>query len=74
MFAAGVAVCGMSDFSDLLPGHRNRGSRPLPPRSTATPVEDEALLAALSPMRAIDDVTAPLLVVHGGARHERADR
>ncbi|MCU0116115.1 S9 family peptidase [Curtobacterium poinsettiae] len=64
VFAAGVAVCGMSDFATFY-----RDTEPWIAAAAATkyghPVEDEALLAALSPMRAIDDVTAPLLVVHG---------
>jgi dipeptidyl aminopeptidase/acylaminoacyl peptidase len=57
-------VCGMSDFATFY-----RDTEPWIAAAAATkyghPVEDEALLAALSPMRAIDDVTAPLLVVHG---------
>ncbi|WP_260855853.1 prolyl oligopeptidase family serine peptidase [Curtobacterium sp. 9128] len=64
VFAAGVAVCGMSDFATFY-----RDTEPWIAAAAATkyghPVEDAALLDALSPMRAIDDVTAPLLVVHG---------
>ncbi|MEK6342452.1 MAG: prolyl oligopeptidase family serine peptidase [Curtobacterium sp.] len=64
VFAAGVAVCGMSDFATFY-----RDTEPWIAAAAATkyghPVDDAALLAALSPMRAVDDVTAPLLVVHG---------
>ncbi|OII25084.1 S9 family peptidase [Curtobacterium sp. MCBA15_013] len=64
VFAAGVAVCGMSDFATFY-----RDTEPWIASAAATkyghPVDDAALLDSLSPMRAIDDVTAPLLVVHG---------
>lgn len=64
VFAAGVAVCGMSDFATFY-----RDTEPWIAAAAATkyghPVDDAELLEALSPMRAIGDVTAPLLVVHG---------
>lgn len=64
VFAAGVMVCGMSDFATFY-----RDTEPWIAAAAATkyghPVDDVALLEALSPMRAIDEVTAPLLVVHG---------
>ncbi|MFJ3384685.1 MULTISPECIES: S9 family peptidase [unclassified Curtobacterium] len=64
VFAAGVAVCGMSDFATFY-----RDTEPWIASAAATkyghPVDDADLLASLSPMRAVDDVTAPLLVVHG---------
>ncbi|MFJ3379485.1 S9 family peptidase [Curtobacterium sp. NPDC090217] len=64
VFAAGVMVCGMSDFATFY-----RDTEPWIASAAATkyghPVDDAALLESLSPMRAIDDVTAPLLVVHG---------
>ncbi|MBA8989336.1 dipeptidyl aminopeptidase/acylaminoacyl peptidase [Curtobacterium pusillum] len=64
VFAAGVAVCGMSDFATFY-----RDTEPWIAAAAATkyghPVDDAALLGSLSPMRAIDDVAAPLLVVHG---------
>lgn len=64
VFAAGVAVCGMSDFATFY-----RDTEPWIAGAAATkyghPVHDHELLASLSPMRAVDDVTAPLLVVHG---------
>ncbi|GAA3341531.1 alpha/beta fold hydrolase [Curtobacterium pusillum] len=64
VFAAGVAICGMSDFATFY-----RDTEPWIAAAAATkyghPVDDAALLGSLSPMRAIDDVAAPLLVVHG---------
>ncbi|WP_447655159.1 S9 family peptidase [Microbacterium sp. M1A1_1b] len=64
VFAAGVAVCGMSDFATFY-----RDTEPWIAAAAATkyghPVDDAALLASLSPMRAVDDITAPMLVVHG---------
>jgi dipeptidyl aminopeptidase/acylaminoacyl peptidase len=64
VFAAGVAVCGMSDFATFY-----RDTEPWIAAAAATkyghPVDDAALLDSLSPMRAVDEVTAPLLVVHG---------
>ncbi len=63
-FAAGVDVCGMSDLRTFF-----RDSEPWIAAAAASkygdPVEDEALLREISPMTAIDAVTAPLLVVHG---------
>lgn len=64
VFAAGVMVCGMSDFATFY-----RDTEPWIASAAWTkyghPVDDADLLAALSPMRAIDEVEAPLLVVHG---------
>ncbi|PZE30068.1 S9 family peptidase [Curtobacterium sp. MCBD17_028] len=64
VFAAGVDVCGMSDFATFY-----RDTEPWIASAAATkyghPVDDADLLHALSPMRAVDDVRAPLLVVHG---------
>ncbi len=54
----------MSDFATF-----HRDTEPWIAAAAATkyghPVEDRALLAALSPMRAVDEIAAPLLVVHG---------
>ncbi|MFZ7087688.1 S9 family peptidase [Curtobacterium sp. RRHDQ10] len=64
VFAAGVSVCGMSDFATFY-----RDTEPWIAAAAATkyghPVDDAALLASLSPMRAVADIEAPLLVVHG---------
>ncbi|KQO65334.1 peptidase S9 [Curtobacterium sp. Leaf261] len=64
VFAAGVSVCGMSDFATFY-----RDTEPWIGAAASTkyghPVDDAALLASLSPMRAVADISAPLLVVHG---------
>jgi dipeptidyl aminopeptidase/acylaminoacyl peptidase len=64
VFAVGVDVCGMSDFATFY-----RDTEPWIGAAAATkyghPVDDAELLAALSPMRCVDEITAPLLVVHG---------
>ncbi|TNM67933.1 S9 family peptidase [Streptomyces sp. NP160] len=64
VFAAGVDVCGMSDLTTFY-----RDTEPWIGAVAVTkyghPERDRALLEALSPLRAVDDVDAPLLVVHG---------
>jgi dipeptidyl aminopeptidase/acylaminoacyl peptidase len=64
VFAAGVDVCGMSDFGTFY-----RDTEPWIAAAAVTkyghPVDDADLLEALSPMGRVDDITAPLLVVHG---------
>lgn len=64
VFAAGVSVCGMSDLHTFY-----RDTEPWIASAATTkyghPVDDAALLTALSPMRAVDDIAVPLLVVHG---------
>jgi dipeptidyl aminopeptidase/acylaminoacyl peptidase len=54
----------MSDFATFY-----RDTEPWIGAAAATkyghPVDDAALLESLSPMRAVADITAPLLVVHG---------
>ncbi|RKR74405.1 S9 family peptidase [Frondihabitans australicus] len=64
VFACGVDVCGMSDFATFY-----RDTEPWIAAAAVTkygdPDDDAELLADLSPMRAVDDITAPLLVVHG---------
>jgi dipeptidyl aminopeptidase/acylaminoacyl peptidase len=64
VFAAGVDICGMSDFATFY-----RDTEPWIAAAAATkyghPVDDEELLEQLSPMRAVADIVAPLLVVHG---------
>ncbi|MGQ7297861.1 prolyl oligopeptidase family serine peptidase [Quadrisphaera sp. KR29] len=63
-FAAGVDVCGMSDLTTFY-----RDTEPWIGAVAVTkyghPERDRALLEALSPLRAVDAVDAPLLVVHG---------
>ncbi len=64
LFAAGVTICGMSDLTTF---YRNTeqwiadGAYP----EYGHPVNDRELLEALSPLRRVDALTAPLLVVHG---------
>ncbi len=64
LFAAGVTICGMSDLTTF---YRNTG----PWIADAAypeyghPVYDRELLERLSPLRRVDALTAPLLVVHG---------
>jgi dipeptidyl aminopeptidase/acylaminoacyl peptidase len=64
VFAAGVDMCGMSDLLTFF-----RDTEPWIASAAVTkygdPVHDADLLERLSPMRHIDRVTAPLLVVHG---------
>ena len=63
-FAAGVDVCGMSDLLTFY-----RDSEPWIAAAAVTkygdPVADRELLEQISPMRAVDSIQAPLLVVHG---------
>jgi dipeptidyl aminopeptidase/acylaminoacyl peptidase len=64
LFAAGVDVCGISDFDSFY-------ARTEPWIATAAttkygdPDADAALLRELSPLHRVDRITAPLLVVHG---------
>ncbi|SEM24240.1 prolyl oligopeptidase family serine peptidase [Nonomuraea pusilla] len=64
MFRAGVDVCGIADFETFY-------ARTEPWIAAAAvseyghPEADRDLLRALSPLRAFDRITAPLLVVHG---------
>ncbi len=64
LFAAGVDICGMSDLMTFF-----RDTEPWIASAAVTkygdPVHDADLLERLSPLRHIDRVTAPLLVVHG---------
>jgi len=63
-FAAGVDICGMSDLTTFY-----RDTEPWIGAVAVTkyghPERDRALLEQLSPLRAVGDVDAPLLVVHG---------
>ena len=63
-FAAGVDVCGMSDLLTFY-----RDSEPWIAAAAVTkygdPDSDRELLEQISPMRAVDSIQAPFLVVHG---------
>ena len=64
VFAAGVDICGMSDLLTFY-----RDTEPWIAEAAVTkygdPVHDAALLANLSPLRQVERLRAPLLVIHG---------
>jgi dipeptidyl aminopeptidase/acylaminoacyl peptidase len=64
LFAAGVTVCGMSDLTTFY-----RNTEPWIAEGAYAkyghPVGDRELLERLSPLRRVDALSAPLLVVHG---------
>lgn len=64
LFAAGATLAGMSDLRTFF-----AGTEPWMAAASVTeygdPVADRELLAALSPMTALDRVTAPVLLCHG---------
>jgi dipeptidyl aminopeptidase/acylaminoacyl peptidase len=64
LFAAGVSICGMSDLSTFY-----RNTKPWIAEAAYSkyghPVNERALFDQLSPLRRVDALTAPLLVVHG---------
>ena len=64
LFAAGISICGMSDLDHLLPQHRPWIAEAAYPKY-GHPVNDRELLDRLSPLRRVEALTAPLLVVHG---------
>jgi len=64
LFAAGISICGMSDLGTFY-----RNTEPWIAQAAYSkyghPVNDRALFEQLSPLRRVDAMTAPLLVVHG---------
>jgi dipeptidyl aminopeptidase/acylaminoacyl peptidase len=64
LFAAGITICGMSDLTTF---YRNTEQWIADAAYTkyGHPVSDRELLEHLSPLRRVDSLTAPLLVVHG---------
>ena len=64
LFAAGATLAGMSDLRTFF-----AGTEPWMAAASVTeygdPVADREMLAAISPMSALDRVTAPLLLAHG---------
>ena len=64
LFAAGITICGMSDLGTFY-----RNTEPWIADAAypeyGHPVNDRELLERLSPLRRVDALTAPLLVVHG---------
>src|ERR1700741_2325815 len=64
LFAAGISICGMSDLGTF---YRNTEQWIADGAYTkyGHPVSDRELLERLSPLRRVDALAAPLLVVHG---------
>jgi dipeptidyl aminopeptidase/acylaminoacyl peptidase len=64
LFAAGVDICGMSDLLTFY-----RDTEPWIGEAAVTkygdPERDRTFLETISPLRYVDHLTAPLLVVHG---------
>ncbi|WP_375503929.1 S9 family peptidase [uncultured Jatrophihabitans sp.] len=64
VFAAGVAICGMSNLHTFY-----RDTEPWIAAAATSkygdPIRDAALLAQISPLHAAASITVPLLVVHG---------
>lgn len=64
LFAAGVDICGMSDFATFYRDTEPWIATQAYPKY-GHPEHDSALLRALSPMHRLEHLRAPLLVVHG---------
>jgi dipeptidyl aminopeptidase/acylaminoacyl peptidase len=64
VFAAGVDICGMSDFATFY-AHTEPYIAATAVSKYGDPVRDRELLQDLSPMSRVDRMRAPLLVVHG---------
>lgn len=64
LFAVGVDICGMSNFSTFY-RHTERWIAAAAVSKYGDPVLDAELLDDLSPLTRIDRLKAPLLVVHG---------
>ena len=64
LFAAGISICGMSDLTTFYRNTEPWIAAAAYPKY-GHPVHDRELLEELSPLRRVDALTAPLLVVHG---------
>ena len=64
LFAAGISICGMSDLTTFY-RHTEPWIAAAAYPKYGHPVHDRDLLEELSPLRRVDALTAPLLVVHG---------
>lgn len=64
LFAAGISICGMSDLSTFYRNTEPWIADAAYPKY-GHPVNDRELLEQLSPLRRVDELVAPLLVVHG---------
>jgi dipeptidyl aminopeptidase/acylaminoacyl peptidase len=64
LFAAGITICGMSDLTTWY-HNTEQWIADAAYAKYGHPVSDRDLLERLSPLRRVDALTAPLLVVHG---------
>jgi dipeptidyl aminopeptidase/acylaminoacyl peptidase len=64
LFAAGISICGMSDLGTFYRNTEPWIAAAAYPKY-GHPVNDRDLLERLSPLRRVDALTAPLLLVHG---------
>jgi prolyl oligopeptidase PreP (S9A serine peptidase family) len=64
LFAAGISICGMSDLCTFYRNTEHWIADAAYPKY-GHPVGERDLLEQLSPLRRVDALTAPLLVVHG---------
>jgi dienelactone hydrolase len=64
LFAAGISICGMSDLCTFYRNTEPWIADAAYPKY-GHPINDRELLEQLSPLRRVDALTAPLLVVHG---------
>ncbi len=64
LFAAGISICGMSDLSTFYRNTEPWIAAAAYPKY-GHPVGDRELLEDLSPLRRVENLTAPLLVAHG---------
>ncbi|MEO3760324.1 alpha/beta fold hydrolase [Mycobacterium sp. B14F4] len=63
-FAAGISICGMSDLNTWYRNTEPWIAAAAYPKY-GHPISDRDLLEQLSPLQRVDDLTAPLLLVHG---------
>ncbi|MCV7224142.1 alpha/beta hydrolase family protein [Mycolicibacterium elephantis] len=64
LFAAGISICGMSDLNTWYHTTEPWIAAAAYPKY-GHPVSDQDLLAELSPLQRVQDLVAPLLLVHG---------
>jgi alpha-beta hydrolase superfamily lysophospholipase len=64
LFAAGISICGMSDLTTFY-RHTEPWIADAAYPEYGHPISDRELLEELSPLRGVDALTAPLLLVHG---------
>lgn len=64
LFAGGISICGMSDLGTFYRNTEPWIADAAYPKY-GHPVNDRELLEQLSPLRRVDELVAPLLVVHG---------